>query len=196
MKLNQLIYLILLSSSLIGYYPLSAKNPKKYADTIVLKNGVVLNGIRATDSVVVTTEDGATTIYKRKDISEVKKAGASREVKESKESAENLKSENSTEVETAKKEPISGMERWSGYLGIMRWDEANAQCKKIGMRLPTIGELRDAFINGTTEAWKKDGLFYWSSTPGQGDHSYNIGIADGHFFVDDRIFINDVRCIR
>ena len=195
MKRYQLIYIILVIISLTGYFPLSAKNPKKYADTVVLKNGVVLNGIRATDSIVVTTEDGATTIYRKKDISEVKKAGTSREIKENKEPSDNLKSENPTEKKKIKKERAV-IDKWSGYLGYMRWDEANIECKKKGMRLPTIGELREAFIDGTTETWKKDGLFYWSSTPGQGDHSYNIGISNGHFFVDDRIFINDVRCIR
>jgi hypothetical protein len=85
---------------------------------------------------------------------------------------------------------------WGDYQGVMQWEDAMAVCSKLGMRLPTISELREAYINGVTETWKKDGFFYWSSTPSESDHSFNIGIGNGHLFVDDRSFVNDVRCVR
>jgi hypothetical protein len=58
---------------IFGYSSLAAKNPKKFTDSIVLKNGTVLNGIRVTNTITVKTEDGGTIIYKKKDISEIRK---------------------------------------------------------------------------------------------------------------------------
>ncbi len=90
--------ILVFSSIIIGYSVLPAKTPKKFTDTVILKNGKVLSGIRATDSILVTTEDGVTTIYKKKDTSEVKK------------------------------EKSLAVGRWSDYQGAMRWEDAIAFC--------------------------------------------------------------------
>ena len=174
---------------IFGYSSLAAKNPKKFTDSIVLKNGTVLNGIRVTNTITVKTEDGGTIIYKKKDISEIRKDSFVKENESSK-----MQSKEGSEV--AKKERSSINVLWGDYQGVMQWEDAMAVCSKLGMRLPTISELREAYINGVTETWKKDGFFYWSSTPSESDHSFNIGIGNGHLFVDDRSFVNDVRCVR
>lgn len=64
---------------IFGYSSLAAKTPKKFTDSIVLKNGTVLNGIRVTNTVTVKTEDGGTIIYKKKDISEIRKDSSVKE---------------------------------------------------------------------------------------------------------------------
>jgi hypothetical protein len=189
---NKFVILVF-SYIVIGYSSLPAKTPKKFTDIVILKNGTVLSGVKATESILVTTEDGVTTIYKKKDISEVQRGGISRD---SNLEPESVKKENKQDVEEVKKEKSLAAGRWSDYQGAMRWEDAIAFCLGLGMRLPTIAELRGAFVDGTTESWKKDGLFYWSSTPGEKYYSYNIGIMNGHYFSDDRTFVNDVRCIR
>ena len=182
-------YIIVFLLIIFGYSSLAAKTPKKFTDSIVLKNGTVLNGIRVTNTITVKTEDGGTIIYKKKDISEIRKDSFVKENESSK-----MQSKEGSEV--AKKERSSINVLWGDYQGVMQWEDAMAVCSKLGMRLPTISELREAYINGVTETWKKDGFFYWSSTPSESDHSFNIGIGNGHLFVDDRSFVNDVRCVR
>ena len=181
-------YIIVFLLIIFGYSSLAAKNPKKFTDSIVLKNGTVLNGIRVTNTITVKTEDGGTIIYKKKDISEIRKDSFVKENESSK-----MQSKEGSEV--AKKERSSINVLWGDYQGVMQWEDAMAVCSKLGMRLPTISELREAYINGVTETWKKDGFFYWSSTPSESDHSFNIGIGNGHL-LDDRSFVNDVRCVR
>jgi len=49
-------------------------------------------------------------------------------------------------------------------LGYMDWYSANEKCRSIGMRLPTLIELKAAYNVGITKSWQKDVVIYWSST--------------------------------
>ena len=71
---------------------------------------------------------------------------------------------------------------WSEYMGEMNWDEANAKCKSIGMKLPTLGELRAAYNAGITKSWQKDGHHYWSSTPSDAERYYGFYVLDGNTY--------------
>ncbi len=73
---------------------------------------------------------------------------------------------------------------WSKYMGTMKWKEADAKCKSLGMRLPTISELQVAESAGITSYWKSQypnwrGMdhSYWSSTP-YSKEKYFIQTAD------------------
>jgi len=45
----------------------------------------------------------------------------------------------------------------------MSWSDATQYCASMGMRLPTLDELKDAFAAGLTKSWQPT-LWYWSST--------------------------------
>ena len=68
---------------------------------------------------------------------------------------------------------------WSSYQGNMSWEDANEKCKSIGMRLPTLKELKAAYDSGITKSWQNDGRNYWSSTPDSGGDNYVFNILDG-----------------
>lgn len=69
---------------------------------------------------------------------------------------------------------------WSDYQGNRKWKDAKSKCESIGMRLPTISELKDAYDAKLTKSWKESGFFsgsyYWSST----------GTRDHYYFFDTR----------
>jgi hypothetical protein len=67
--------------------------------------------------------------------------------------------------EAAEKKRLARMAFWSDYQGRSDYDSAKAQCKSIGMRLPTLDELKIAFREGTMKSWENDFDVYWSSTP-------------------------------
>lgn len=83
---------------------------------------------------------------------------------------------------------------WSGYLGIMNLDDADAKCKSRGMRLPTINELKSAHNSGVTKNWQSDGLYYWSYPPDIDGKNYSFGVHYGDTNSSDRSTNNSVRC--
>lgn len=64
-------------------------------------------------------------------------------------------------------EPIQSVivPKWSAYQGFFGFIDAKKKCKSIGMRLPTIEELKSANRSKITKSWDKDSSYYWSSTP-------------------------------
>ena len=100
-------------------------------------------------------------------------------------------------AEDSKREKIEELTlKYSEYQGIMDWKSADRKCKSIGMRLPTIDELKDAYNEGITKSWQKDGLHYWSSTPYDADSYYTLGAGYGSTRGDDRNDDRHVRCRR
>lgn len=56
--------------------------------------------------------------------------------------------------------------KWSDYQGHMTWKEADDACKVLGMRLPRLDELNEAFKTGKSIHWElTSSFYYWSSTP-------------------------------
>ncbi|MCZ8156036.1 MAG: protein kinase [Leptospira sp.] len=89
----------------------------------------------------------------------------------------------------------TGSGGWSASLGEMSWVDANARCKKIGMRLPNNDELKAAYASKVTESWRKDGYNYWSSTPYWQGGYYNLDVDDGRVIFANT-YTNLVRCKR
>ena len=87
-------------------------------------------------------------------------------------------------------------ETWSPYMGRMNWDSANAKCRSIGMRLPTLQELEAAYNSGITESWKNDGDYYWSSTPFDAEWYCIFDVNDGRTYYSRHHDSNGVRCRR
>jgi hypothetical protein len=85
---------------------------------------------------------------------------------------------------------------WSPYMGEMEWGLANTKCRSIGMRLPTIDELKAAYNAGITKSWQKDGYHYWSSTPYDSERYYGLGVSDGSTYYYNRGNSSNVRCRR
>ena len=85
---------------------------------------------------------------------------------------------------------------WSPYMGDMNWDSASAKCRSIGMRLPTIDELKAAYNAGITKSWQKDGYHYWSSTPYDAESYYGLIVSDGFTYHNIRRNNINVRCRR
>jgi hypothetical protein len=86
---------------------------------------------------------------------------------------------------------------WSRYMGEMSWDAANAKCRSLGLRLPTIMELEAAYRAGITKSWQKDGGRYWSSTPYDAESYYRLDVSDGTTYdYTLRYSDYDVRCRR
>jgi hypothetical protein len=87
-------------------------------------------------------------------------------------------------------------ETWSPYMGRMDWDSASAKCKSIGMRLPTIDELKAAYNSGITKSWQKDGILCWSSTPYGAEGYYSLDVNVGFTSGYHRNYSYFVRCRR
>lgn len=86
--------------------------------------------------------------------------------------------------------------KWSDYQGKMNWNDAKTKCLEIGMRLPSLEELKTAYTAKVTEDWKTDGKHYWSSKT-YGDENANIFlINEGVSLLFSRNFTYHVRCIR
>ena len=85
---------------------------------------------------------------------------------------------------------------FSEYQGNMSWDEANLKCQSLNMRLPTKWELETAYQAEVTESWRKDGNFYWSSTPYDADRYYGLRVRSGYTDRDTRSGNGRVRCRR
>jgi len=86
--------------------------------------------------------------------------------------------------------------QWSEYMGSMSWSSADNKCKEIGMRLPTIDELKMAYKSGITKSWQYDGDYCWSSTPYGAERYYRLDVYNGSTYHDDRRSDYNVRCRR
>ena len=85
---------------------------------------------------------------------------------------------------------------WSKYMGFMTWGTADNKCKEIGMRLPTIDELKMAYKSGIAKSWQNDGYNYWSSTPYDAERYYVLNVYNGFTYNYHRNFNYNVRCRR
>ncbi len=87
---------------------------------------------------------------------------------------------------------------WSGYLGEMKWEEANEKCNKIGMRLPTIYELKSAYDMGITNNWGGVYIIYfWSFTPNILSEMLRFDIINGTNYISGfQNLYGHVRCHR
>ncbi len=166
----------------LAYTGLSAQS-KGFNDTVILKNGTVLSGVKAVvtkDSLVVTTSEGETSVFTKKEVSEVKKGGGGNGDK-----AEKVETKTSIENIT-----------FSDYQGLENFEDAKTKCAKLGMRLPNIEELKAAYKAKVTESWKRNGYLYWSSTPNGEDFSYSLTVQNGTANYNFRSEYYGVRCIR
>ncbi|HMV43672.1 MAG TPA: hypothetical protein PK079_18880 [Leptospiraceae bacterium] len=103
---------------------------------------------------------------------------------------------NKVEVTTAKNIQKT---KWSDYLGLMTWEDAKKKCESLGLRLPTKEEMIQAYQNGETKSWEKEGEAYWTSTEfSKGTNSYYyFGVVNGfssHYGGKDDD--GHVRCIQ
>jgi len=169
---------------------------KGFNDTVILKNGTVLNGVEAAvtkESLVVTSPEGESHVYSKKEVQEVKKG-----------KADNVA--NTTEPEDKPSEELEsdGSERghWSAYKGYMTWDDAIEKCSRIGMRLPTKAELETAYEAGLGDEWRKEVFMsnYWSSqefyNSYSNEYAYFIDMTYGNLSYTFKIMPFGVRCIR
>ena len=79
-------------------------------------------------------------------------------------------------------------------MGDMNWDSANAKCRSIGMRLPSIDELKAAYNAGITKSWQ--GNYYWSSTPYDAESYYRLVVRNGSRSSERYNNYGVVRCRR
>ena len=128
----------------------------------------------------MTTSEGETSVFTKKEVSEVKKGGGGNDGKPVK-----------TETKSNK-----GDGKWSAYQGVMNWEDAKKKCANLRMRLPTIEELKEAYKSKVTDSWKTDGITYWSSTPVGVDRAYHFHVDSGGSYDPPRDGIFYVRCLR
>lgn len=168
----------------LAYTGLSAQS-KGFNDTVILKNGTILSGVKAVvtkDSLVVTTSEGETSVFTKKEVSEVKKSGGGNGEKS---------------VKTETKATMSDG-KWSEYQGLMKWNDAKTICESIGMRLPTLEELKTEYAAGITKSWETDGFGYWSSSRRFGFYTdvFILDIFNGASYDYSPSNNYHVRCIR
>jgi hypothetical protein len=168
----------------LAYTTLSAQS-KGFTDTVILKNGTVLNGVKAVvtkDSLVVTTSEGETSIFTKKEVSEVKKGGGGNGEKPVK-----------TDVKSTTTQDL----REGSYHGRMNWEDGKAKCASLEMRLPTIEELKGLTTGSSIgiESWE-DGTYYWSSTLSSNGRPYYFDFNSNGSYDNFRLFNPHVRCIR
>ncbi|MBL0265779.1 MAG: ankyrin repeat domain-containing protein [Leptospiraceae bacterium] len=112
-----------------------------------------------------------------------------------KKEANDLKKEASNDDKIAKIETNSSDAKWSQYQGSLNWSRAKEKCASLGMRLPTVTELKSAYTAGVIESWKKDDSWYWSSEFHDEDTAYSLRVSDGGVFNQVH-YASGVRCIR
>ena len=76
---------------------------------------------------------------------------------------------------------FTNAETWGNVEDWLTWNDANTKCQSLGMRLPTINELKRAFKAGKTKSWDATPGAYWSSTPARGGNHFSLNIADNGF---------------
>jgi hypothetical protein len=169
-----------------------------FNDFVKLKNGKVLEKVKAVaikDSLVVVDSSGAANVYSKKEVSEVVKNGSLSDVNQV---SKNISSQASGKI-------------WTEYLGRKTWRDAVEYCASIGARLPTGGELKEAYNSGLTKSWEKDGCIYWTAldlSKEEQPRAHTIGSIcnlSSDYYIRDRsstsgrevwYLIGDVRCIR
>ena len=103
-------------------------------------------------------------------------------------------------------ENTDSSKNWSDYLGEMNWEDAKRKCGSLGsagygMRLPSIDELKSAYIEGITESWKSDwkkteNSGYWTSQYYSEARAYYLLVAVGELDYLNKKDIKHVRCKR
>lgn len=177
----------------LTYVGLAAQS-KQYADTVILKDGTVLNNVKADEALVITTADGKTVTYNKNEVT----VEESYVVTNSEEKETVYKKDEVSEVkkgEVAKKaEPIP--DNWSGNEGYMNWEDAKEKCTSLKMRLPSIEELKAAQDAKKTESWKKQGYLYWSSSVDSSGNPYLLYAYAGEVYSLNHFASSYVRCIQ
>ena len=84
--------------------------------------------------------------------------------------------------------------KFSYYQGYMDWDSAYKKCRLLGMRLPNLEELKNAYELGITESWREKGS-YWSNYQFAGE-DYGLNTSNGGYYKRDRGDGSSVRCRR
>ncbi len=83
-------------------------------------------------------------------------------------------------------------ENWSEDFANLNWNDAQKKCNSLGMKLPSLKELRDAQKEGIMKDWK-DG-YYWSST--ERSSSYKELNKNGNEDYDSPGYQRNVRCLK
>ncbi len=87
---------------------------------------------------------------------------------------------------------------WSEYQGKLSWKGADIKCESIGMRLPTIQELKAAYNTKLTKTWEEKGDSYWTYFEhSRGfDDAYCFNIIYGEYSLSYKSVYKHVRCVR
>jgi hypothetical protein len=87
---------------------------------------------------------------------------------------------------------------WSEYQGKLSWKGADIKCESIGMRLPTVHELKVAFNSKLVKSWEEKGDYYWTyyeHTRGF-DDAYSVNMISGEHSLSYKYALKHVRCVR
>jgi di/tricarboxylate transporter len=87
---------------------------------------------------------------------------------------------------------------WSEYQGKFSWKGADIKCESIGMRLPTIQELKAAYNAKLPKSWNENGDYYWTyyeHTRGF-DDAYSVNMISGEHSLSYKYTYKHVRCVR
>ena len=86
---------------------------------------------------------------------------------------------------------------WSEFQGKYTWEQSTSVCKSLGMRLPSLDELKHAYEANLTKDWKTDGHYYWTETAAFGGGYFVFITYSGNVYYN---FKNEdyylVRCFR
>ncbi len=86
--------------------------------------------------------------------------------------------------------------KWSSLQGSLNWNEAKKKCSSLGMRLPSLEELKTSFDKEELSAWKKDGNTYWTASEISSDRAYYFTLLNGAKFSLAKNKSISVRCVR
>lgn len=90
----------------------------------------------------------------------------------------------------------SGSNKWSAFQGKMKWEDAMKKCESLGMRLPTIEDLKTAYAAREIDLWEIYGVNYWSSTTNSNSRAFVLFLDGGREIDSSRFIDYAVRCIR
>lgn len=84
---------------------------------------------------------------------------------------------------------MQSKKKWSANFGVMNWHEAKKKCESVKMRLPTISELKDAFLDKEMANWNKDQEeLLWSSDSLNDDESAKtITVREGYESIEWKV---------
>ena len=85
---------------------------------------------------------------------------------------------------------------WSEFLGKYNWQDADAKCKSMDMRIPTMVELREAQKREITKKWKTNGTNYWSSDTSENNRYFLLNVNNGNFSDIYEYPVYNLRCIK